>query len=865
MALLEASQFLSSAVVEAVSLVWMELAMLIASALVYVSIVGIPRPSKTKKIMYDDDGPAAGAKEVYRQWQQAKKSGSPMHGGLYAAVTAMRQLHKPSTQILSDLRTVSKKFLPEVEALPAALLRDDALELLPSVLQLLEELGRPADASIHASLMAAQLRRRDLEGVAATAARLSELTPKMRGILAAAAGQQGRLDEALSHLRCMPAAVDGQRCFLSPTAAAHLLNLANREERGPEASEELDRIGARIGAGKATIGTDDFPSDMQRAVSSMKAFAKNKDLASATEVFNRLQAGGVPLRSQIYNCYLDCCVHCEDIEASLKLFDEMKGLKLADVVSYNTVLKAYLSSGRIAEGQDLVKEMSTHGISANKVTYNELLNAKVEAKDRRGMWSVIDEIHKAGLKVNLITCSILLKSLTQNSGESDVHRVMALIDSVDEPMDEVLFSSVIEACIRIRNLDTLASFIQRSAKQGVFKNLAAPVFGAMIKAFGEAGHVKQVRGLWAQMQEHQVKPTSITMGCVVEALVINHCGEEAWQLVQDQLQMEDRKSMINTVVYSTVLKGFAVAKRIDKVMGVYKEMKENNISCNTITYNTMLDACAKCNAMEKASLLLEDMRDTNVEPDIITYSTIIKGYCINGDVERAYSVLEEMKKDAHFQPDEIMYNSILDGCAKQRNVNDALATLEEMTKAGIKPSNYTLSIMVKLLGNARRLGQAIQMVDDLSKQHCLKPNIQVYTCLVHACIQNKRFERALDVYKNMHHDGCPGDEKFYTVLVRGCLQTHMPMKAVDVIRAAYKLPGNLPMSPRAVGVEALEEVCSKIRSYGSEEQQAADALLSELRATGARTEGRRGSGNRGAAVHAGPSRDRRQRETGRGH
>jgi pentatricopeptide repeat protein len=28
--------------------------------------------------------------------------------------------------------------------------------------------------------------------------------------------------------------------------------------------------------------------------------------------------------------------------------------------------------------------------------------------------------------------------------------------------------------------------------------------------------------------------------------------------------------MINTVVYSTVLKGFAVSKRIDKVLAVYK-------------------------------------------------------------------------------------------------------------------------------------------------------------------------------------------------------------------------------------------------------------------------------------------------------
>merc|ERR1719456_554214 len=103
-------------------------------------------------------------------------------------------------------------------------------------------------------------------------------------------------------------------------------------------------------------------------------------------------------------------------------------------------------------------------------------------------------------------------------------------------------------------------------------------------------------------------------------------------------------------------------------------------------------------------MLLEDMREANVEPDIITYSTIIKGYCLEGDVDRTFHVLEEMKRDDKFTPDEIMYNSILDGCAKEHRVDDALKILDEMNAVGVGPSNYTLSILVKLLGHARRLG-----------------------------------------------------------------------------------------------------------------------------------------------------------------
>merc|ERR1719198_2459633 len=99
-------------------------------------------------------------------------------------------------------------------------------------------------------------------------------------------------------------------------------------------------------------------------------------------------------------------------------------------------------------------------------------------------------------------------------------------------------------------------------------------------------------------------------------------------------------------------------------------MLKRGVECNTITYNTLLDACGKCDAMCRASGLLEDMSKANVEPDIITYSTLIKGYCIEGSVEKAFRVLEDMKAQGKLQPDEIMYNSLLDGCAKQQRVED---------------------------------------------------------------------------------------------------------------------------------------------------------------------------------------------------
>merc|ERR1719214_466406 len=358
-------------------------------------------------------------------------------------------------------------------------------------------------------------------------------------------------------------------------------------------------------------------------------------------------------------------------------------------------------------------------------------------------------------------------------------------------MDEVLFSSVIEACIRTRRLDLLSDMMRRYAKQGGLLALTAPTYGSMIKAYGQARDVERLWELWNEMLQREVKPTAITLGCMVDALVKNSCVEDAWQLVHTLLQDEQMCSLVNTVIYSTILKGFAMSKQSNKVFTVYAEMRKSGVQCNTISYNTILDACARCGSMERVPKLLEDMKSALVEPDIITYSTLVKGYCLSGDVDRAFQVLEEMKRDGKYMPDEILYNTLLDGCAKQNRVEEALRVLADMNKGGTPPSNYTLSILVKLMGRARRLDEAFSMMEDLCKAHGFRPNIQVYTCLITACIHNRRVDRAMALHDTMIQEaGCQPDEKLYSVLARGCLQAGFSQKAAKVIRAAYQLPGH---------------------------------------------------------------------------
>merc|ERR1719298_124408 len=135
---------------------------------------------------------------------------------------------------------------------------------------------------------------------------------------------------------------------------------------------------------------------------------------------------------------------------------------------------------------------------------------------------------------------------------------MDFVDQMEDPMDEVLFSSIIEGCLRVGQLDLLSAQMRKYARQGGLLALSAPTYGSMIKAYGQARDVERMWELWNEMEKRQVKATSITLGCMVDALVKNQRVDDAWDLVHGILADKTRCALVNNVIYSTILKGFAM-------------------------------------------------------------------------------------------------------------------------------------------------------------------------------------------------------------------------------------------------------------------------------------------------------------------
>ena len=159
-------------------------------------------------------------------------------------------------------------------------------------------------------------------------------------------------------------------------------------------------------------------ADLARHAKAIADFGKDGDLRSATALFEQLRRAGDPLSPLVCNCLLEACVQCGDLPAARRRLATMKAESLADVVSYNTVMKGCLSAGDLEGAHGLLHEMDAAGVAANRVTYHSLMHAMVLRGDTPGLWRAAGRMKEAGLSANAVTCSILLKAAHQQKHEA---------------------------------------------------------------------------------------------------------------------------------------------------------------------------------------------------------------------------------------------------------------------------------------------------------------------------------------------------------------------------------------------------------------------------------------------------------------
>ncbi|CAE8630894.1 unnamed protein product [Polarella glacialis] len=496
-------------------------------------------------------------------------------------------------------------------------------------------------------------------------------------------------------------------------------------------------------------------------------------------------------KSANYVAALDTFVERKDAASGQMVFDTANELKIVDLSLYHSFIK--LQALQKSSAGTILKDLTASGLQPNHTTMHLLVD--LACKGSGGLdsvWKLMEELKSIGLQPNQITCCILLKAVQKATSAAQIERIIQILNSPEcGDLDEVLIASLIDACVSAGLCDVLVRFLRKRTSGGKALQVKCPhTIGSLIRAYGAVGDLDAVWAAWREMKRVHAMPSKVTLGCMVEALASNGDPEAAYEIIRQALANPQTRELVNAVGYGSVLKGFCHNQQFDRVWDVQEEMVKQQVTFSVSTFNVLIDACARSGQMTRAAApLLKQMCDQGLQPNLITYGSLIKGYCAENQQEKAWQLLQDMKQSSGLRPDEVTYNTLLDGFAKVGQFDRGMAVLADMRASGVVPSNYTLSLLVKLANRSKRPAKAFELVEELTREFGLRPNIHVYNNLIHACTQNGDLQRALDVFGTMLGERVRPDGRSYSVLLRSCIGKRATCEAAALLRLGAGLGG----------------------------------------------------------------------------
>ena len=492
-----------------------------------------------------------------------------------------------------------------------------------------------------------------------------------------------------------------------------------------------------------------------------------------------------------YNRLIDMSFKFDQDENALKLFDEVcdsySGVQ-PDIVTFNIMIKHYVKEIReIKKYQSTPNEkklekvfkifgdIKSHDIPLNSITFNTLMDACVEVGDFEKTLSLFDEMKKIDIKPDIYTYAVIVKGLKGNKGRDNVQKAIEIFEIVknskDEiKIDEVLFNSVLDICIKNNNIEKAQEIFAEMKKSAITPS--AITYSIMIKGYGNEKNLGKCYELYQELLSSGLIPNEVIFGCLMNCAV--KCSNLEL-MVEIHQKMTEFNMKMNSVIYTTLIKGYAKMRKYENSFAIYDSITfEEKEKANIITFNAILDVCAESENYEKLISIFNELQDSNnqnfPDPNLLTYSTVIKGMIKAKKFNETYNIYNKLKQSVKL--DEIVFNIMIDGFAEAGEQEKAENLFIEMKKLNVKRSSIIYSILIKMyaktsLKNEADLTKATNLIN-LMKEDGIKPSIIAYTTIMQMYLRKKNIKAAITIFQEIKNEGLTPDVVSYNFIINGC-------------------------------------------------------------------------------------------------
>jgi len=213
----------------------------------------------------------------------------------------------------------------------------------------------------------------------------------------------------------------------------------------------------------------------------LQVHSKQRDWQAALAVYREMQVREVKIDGHMLNMVTGICAAAGMASEVEKVLAEAEAdvseFVLPDVVSYNTLMKAYAQCRDYPNAVKVLVRMRVHGLEPNNITYNSLIDAAACMGKAAAAWEFYQDMVTCGIPGDKYTCSILIKTLSPNPTGDRISKCLDILREVgyfcDQKLRTRLYQNVIEAAFKLGDSTLLIHSFTQARQHRVRPTTAA--------------------------------------------------------------------------------------------------------------------------------------------------------------------------------------------------------------------------------------------------------------------------------------------------------------------------------------------------------------------------------------------------------
>lgn len=424
---------------------------------------------------------------------------------------------------------------------------------------------------------------------------------------------------------------------------------------------------------------------------------------------------------------------CGDLDGARQVFDEMIRSGIVDVISWNSIVAAYMQSGDSKKALRMFYRMTTYGEGENRLRPDAVSLVNILPAFASVLASMQGkEAHAYAMRTQLI------KDLFVGNAIVDMYAKCGLMDDAHQVFDRMQVKDVVS-------------------------------WNAMVTGHSQIGRFEDALGLFQKMREEKIKLNVVTWSAVIAGYAQRGHGYEALDVFRQMLVSGSEPNVITLVsllsgcaCVGTLLQGKEIhCYAIKQILNI----KNNDPGDEQMVINSLIDMYAKCKAVDLAHKIFDSVARFN--RNVVTWTVMIGGYSQHGEANDALELFSDMLKQNDYKP--TMPNAFTISCALMACARLAALRLGRQIHAYVIRNRYESDVLfvdnclIDMYVKSGDLDVARIVFDNMNQT-----NVVSWTSLMTGYGMHGRGVEALQLFNGMRNSGLPIDGVTFVVVLYTC-------------------------------------------------------------------------------------------------